>query len=133
VEERRAAPSPSLMRKLSILQGPDARRILFLGRTRTTSRFGCGRHCLRLAAALDSRSVGVFSATPERAAEARASAAAFPFGGVSQATVVVPRLPGRLPCRGRRAAVKEELEAVKGNSSRRDLHPLRGDLHQDHG
>jgi LmbE family N-acetylglucosaminyl deacetylase len=121
------------MRKLSILKDQDARRILFLGAHADDIEIGCGGTTLRLSAErkdLEVRWV-VFSATPERAAEARASAAAF-LGGVAQATVVVRDYrDGYLPWSG--AAIKEELEAVK-----REFVPdvifthYRGDLHQDH-
>ena len=73
----------------------------------------------------------VFSSTPERAAEARASAAEF-LAGVPSATVVVrDHRDGFLPWAG--AAIKEEMEAVK-----REFVPdlifthYRADLHQDH-
>ncbi len=121
------------MRKLSILHGQDARRILFLGAHADDIEIGCGGTVLRLAAErgdLEVRWV-VFSATPERAAEARASASAF-LTGVPQATVVVRDYrDGYLPWAG--AGIKEELEALK-----REFVPdvifthYRGDLHQDH-
>ncbi len=121
------------MRKLSILHGQDARRILFLGAHADDIEIGCGGTVLRLAAErgdLEVRWV-VFSATPERAAEARASASAF-LTGVPQATVVVRDYrDGYLPWAG--AAIKEEFEAIK-----REFVPdlifthYRRDLHQDH-
>jgi LmbE family N-acetylglucosaminyl deacetylase len=121
------------MRKLSILERPDARRILFVGAHADDIEIGCGGTVLRLAAEerdLDVRWV-VFSATPERAAEARASAAAF-LAGVAKATVVVrENRDGYLPWAG--AAIKDEFEALK-----REFAPdlifthYRGDLHQDH-
>jgi LmbE family N-acetylglucosaminyl deacetylase len=121
------------MRKLSILEGQDARRILFLGAHADDIEIGCGGTVLRLAAErrdLEVRWV-VFSAAPERAAEARASAAAF-LGGVPKATVIVrDHRDGYLPWAG--AAIKEEFEAIK-----REFVPdlifthYRRDLHQDH-
>ncbi|TMF53681.1 MAG: PIG-L family deacetylase [Chloroflexi bacterium] len=73
----------------------------------------------------------VFTATPERAEEARASAGAF-LEGVSTAHVVVRDYrDGFLPYSG--AAVKDEFEALK-----RDFSPdvvfthYRDDRHQDH-
>jgi LmbE family N-acetylglucosaminyl deacetylase len=120
------------MRKLSILDGHDARRILFLGAHADDIEIGCGGTALRLAAErrdLEVRWV-VFSATPERAAEARASAAAFLEG--TKATVLVrDHRDGYLPWAG--AAIKEEFEALK-----REFVPdlifthYRHDLHQDH-
>jgi LmbE family N-acetylglucosaminyl deacetylase len=120
------------MRKLSILDGHDARRILFLGAHADDIEIGCGGTALRLTAErrdLEVRWV-VFSATPERAAEAQASAAAFLEG--TKATVVVrDHRDGYLPWAG--AAIKEEFEALK-----REFVPdlifthYRHDLHQDH-
>jgi len=72
----------------------------------------------------------VFSSTPERAAEARASAAEF-LDGVKATVVVRDHRDGYLPWAG--AAIKEEFEAVK-----REFVPdlifthYRHDLHQDH-
>jgi len=121
------------MRKLSILDAPDTRRILFLGAHADDIEIGCGGTILRLAAeerGLEVRWV-VFAATPERAGEARASAAAF-LEGVANATVVVRDYrDGFLPWSG--ATIKDEFEALK-----RDFTPdlifthYRRDLHQDH-
>jgi LmbE family N-acetylglucosaminyl deacetylase len=121
------------MRKLSLLQGQDARRILFLGAHADDIEIGCGGTVLRLAAERSDLEVRwmVFSATPERLAEARASAAAF-LAGVPRATVAVRDYrDGYLPWAG--ASIKDELEALK-----REFVPdvifthYRGDLHQDH-
>jgi len=121
------------MRKLSLLQGQDARRILFLGAHADDIEIGCGGTVLRLAAERSDLEVRwmVFSATPERLAEARASAAAF-LAGVPRATVAVRDYrDGYLPWSG--ASIKDELEALK-----REFVPdvifthYRGDLHQDH-
>ncbi|MFL5313297.1 MAG: PIG-L deacetylase family protein [Myxococcales bacterium] len=121
------------MRKLPLLQGQDARRILFLGAHADDIEIGCGGTVLRLAAERSDLEVRwiVFSATPERLAEARASATAF-LAGVPRATVVVRDYrDGYLPWSG--ASIKDELESVK-----REFVPdlifthYRGDLHQDH-
>ncbi len=121
------------MRKLSILPGQGARRILFLGAHADDIEIGCGGTVLRLCAEPADLEVRwmVFSSTPERAAEARASAAEF-LAGVPRATVVVrDHRDGYLPWAG--SAIKDELEAVK-----REFVPdlvfthYRGDLHQDH-
>ena len=121
------------MHKLSILDRPDVRRILFLGAHADDIEIGCGGTILRLAAEereLEIRWV-VFCATPERATEARASAAAF-LAGVANTTVVVrDHRDGYLPWAG--AAIKDEFEALK-----REYTPdlvfthYRQDLHQDH-
>jgi len=121
------------MRKLSILGGQEARRILFLGAHADDIEIGCGGTVLRLAAERRDLEIlwVVFSATPERSVEARASAAAF-LGGVAQATVVVRDYrDGYLPWSG--ASIKEEFEALK-----RQFVPdlvfthYREDRHQDH-
>ena len=121
------------MRRLSLLPAQGARRILFLGAHADDIEIGCGGTVLRLCAepaGLEVRWM-VFSSTPERAAEARASAAEF-LAGVPSATVVVRDYrDGFLPWAG--AAIKEEMEAVK-----REFVPdvifthYRADLHQDH-
>jgi LmbE family N-acetylglucosaminyl deacetylase len=121
------------MRRLSILPEQGARRILFLGAHADDIEIGCGGTVLRLCAeptGLEVRWV-VFSSTPERAAEARASAADF-LAGVPRMTVVVrDHRDGYLPWAG--AAIKEEFEAIK-----REFVPdlifthYRADLHQDH-
>ena len=121
------------MRKLTLLQGHDARRILLLGAHADDIEIGCGGTVLRLAAERSDLEVRwvVFSATPERLAEARASATAF-LAGVPRVTVVVRDYrDGYLPWSG--ASIKDELEALK-----REFVPdlifthYRGDLHQDH-
>jgi LmbE family N-acetylglucosaminyl deacetylase len=121
------------MRKLSLLQGQDARRILLLGAHADDIEIGCGGTVLRLAAERSDLEITwvVFSATPERLAEARASATAF-LAGVPRVTVVVRDYrDGYLPWSG--ASIKDELEALK-----REFVPdlifthYRGDLHQDH-
>ena len=121
------------MRRLSLLDGQDTRRILFLGAHADDIEIGCGGTVLRLAAERSDLEVRwvVFSATPERLAEARASATAF-LANVPKATVVVRDYQdGYLPWSG--ASIKEELEQVK-----REFVPdlifthYRGDLHQDH-
>jgi LmbE family N-acetylglucosaminyl deacetylase len=120
------------MRKLSLLDA-DARRILFLGAHADDIEIGCGGTILRLCAErrdLEVRWV-VFSGTPERAAEARASAAAFLVGAGKSTVTVHGHRDGYLPWVG--AAIKDEFEALK-----REFIPdlifthYRGDLHQDH-
>jgi len=120
------------MQKLSVLDGQGARRILFLGAHADDIEIGCGGTALRLVAErrdLEVRWV-VFSATPQRAAEARASAAEF-LDGVKATVVVRDHRDGYLPWSG--PTIKEEFEGLK-----RDFVPdlifthYRHDLHQDH-
>jgi LmbE family N-acetylglucosaminyl deacetylase len=109
------------------------KRILALGAHSDDIEIGCGGTLLRLLA--ERRAVEVwwvvFCSTPERAAEARASAAAFLEGAAAARLVVRDYRDGFLPYSG--AAVKEEFEALK-----RDFSPdlvfthYRDDRHQDH-
>ncbi len=122
------------MHRVSILQGGSGpKRILALGAHADDIEIGCGGTLLRLAAECRELEVlwVVFCATPERAAEARASAAAF-LQGVPRARVVVgDHRDGYLPYAG--VAVKDEFEALK-----REFFPdllfthYREDRHQDH-
>jgi LmbE family N-acetylglucosaminyl deacetylase len=122
------------MNKVSILQdGTGPKRVLALGAHPDDIEIGCGGTILRLVA--EGRSLEVlwvvFCSTPERGAEARASARAF-LEGVPKAKVVVRDYrDGFLPYSG--ATVKEEFEALK-----REFSPdlvfthYRQDRHQDH-
>jgi LmbE family N-acetylglucosaminyl deacetylase len=121
------------MRAISILTGGGPLRVLALGAHADDIEIGCGGTLLRLAAERRDLEVTwvVFCSTPERAAEARASAAAF-LAGVARTRVVVhDQRDGFLPYSG--AAVKELFEALKGEV-RPDviLTHHRDDLHQDH-
>jgi LmbE family N-acetylglucosaminyl deacetylase len=118
------------MRKLDLLEVP--RRVLCLGAHADDIEIGCGGTILRLTSErrdLEVRWV-VFSATPERAAEARSSAAEF-LGGVKATVAIGEHRDGYLPWQG--AAIKEEFEALK-----REFVPdlifthYRDDRHQDH-
>jgi LmbE family N-acetylglucosaminyl deacetylase len=121
------------MRRLGILAERDVRRVLFLGAHADDIEIGSGGTILRLAAERPDVEVCwvVFSATPERTAEARASAAAF-LSGIRKTTVIVRDYrDGYLPWSG--AAIKDEFEELK-----RAFVPdvifthYRADLHQDH-
>lgn len=110
-----------------------AARVLALGAHCDDIEIGCGGTLLRLAAEQRGLEVlwVVFASTPERAAEARASASAF-LEGASQVRIVVRDYrDGFLPYSG--AAVKDDFEALK-----REFSPdlifthYREDRHQDH-
>lgn len=122
------------MNRVSILQdGGGPKRILALGAHPDDIEIGCGGTLLRLLA--EGRSLEVlwvvFCATPEREAEARASASAF-LEGVECARVVVRDYrDGYLPHFG--TAVKDEFEALKAEfSPDLVLTHYRQDRHQDH-
>src|SRR5229473_2750125 len=116
-----------------LAHGDGPKRVLALGAHPDDIEIGCGGTILRLAAEHRRLEVlwVVFSSMSERAAEARASAAAF-LEGVSSATVVVRDYrDGFLPYSG--AAVKDEFEALKREfSPDLVLTHYRHDRHQDH-
>jgi LmbE family N-acetylglucosaminyl deacetylase len=121
------------MQPVSILTGDGPLRVLALGAHADDIEIGCGATILRLVA--ERRHLDVtwvaFSATPERADEARRSAAAFLEGVDRQRVVVREFRDGFLPYVG--AAIKEAFEDLK-----REVVPdlvlthHREDLHQDH-
>jgi LmbE family N-acetylglucosaminyl deacetylase len=121
------------MQRLPIFHdGGGPRRVLLLGAHADDIEIGCGGTVLRLVSErrdLEVRWI-VLSATPERAAEARASAAEF-LDDVKATVVVRDHRDGYLPWSG--DAIKQEFEALK-----RDFVPdvifthYRQDLHQDH-
>ncbi len=107
-------------------------RVLALGAHADDIEIGCGGTLLRLVAEQPHLMVKwvVFCATPERAREANASAAAF-LDGVERDVVVKDFRDGFLPYVG--AAVKEAFEELKrGFSPDLVFTHHREDRHQDH-
>ena len=109
------------------------RNLLVLGAHCDDIEIGVGGTILRLAAEgrLASVTWAVMTSTPERAAEARSSAAAF-LDGIAETRVEVASFrDGFLPYEG--AEVKEHFEWLKGEV-RPDLvlTHRRADVHQDH-
>jgi LmbE family N-acetylglucosaminyl deacetylase len=120
--------------RLSLLEGGSGpRRLLALGAHSDDVEIGCGGTILRLVAEQRGLEVlwVVFCSTPERAAEARASARAFLEGVESMKVIVRDYRDGFLPYSG--SAVKDEFEALKQEFSP-DLvfTHYRHDRHQDH-
>jgi LmbE family N-acetylglucosaminyl deacetylase len=121
------------VRKVSLLGGPGLKRLLALGAHADDIEIGCGGTLLRLAAEHRQLEVMwvVFSAAHERAAEARASAAAFLSGAARAHVEVREYRDGYFPYQG--DLVKDDFEALK-----RDFDPdlvfthAREDRHQDH-
>jgi len=114
-------------------EGSGPRRVLALGAHCDDIEIGCGGTLLRLIATRPGLEVlwVVFCSSPERAQEARASAADF-LQGVAHSRVMVQEFrDGFLPYSG--AAVKEAFEALKASFSP-DLvfTHYREDRHQDH-
>src|SRR5438045_6329285 len=113
--------------------GGRPRRVLALGAHPDDIEIGCGGTMLRLGSEHRGLEVlwVVFSSTPERKAEAHASAAAFLEGVRAPKVVVKEYRDGFLPYTG--AAVKDEFESLK-----REFSPdvvfthYRQDRHQDH-
>ena len=122
------------MRTVSILgEAGGPLRVLALGAHPDDIEIGCGATLLRLAAERRELEVlwAVFCSTPERAAEARASAAMFLEGVPKTRVVVGCHRDGFLPYEW--AAVKEEFETLKKEYAPDVvLTHFRDDRHQDH-
>jgi LmbE family N-acetylglucosaminyl deacetylase len=122
------------MLRLSLGPAGTPLRLLCLGAHSDDIEIGCGGALLRLLAERPGSHVDwvVFSATPEREREARASAAEF-LAGAASSRVVVESFPESFFPR-EWAGVKQALERVKRDSAPPDVvftHHRR-DEHQDH-
>jgi len=122
------------MKRLEILPDHDGRaQVLALGAHADDIEIGCGGTLLRLAAERPLLEVTwvVFSASPERAAEARASAASFLAGFARHEVLVLDYRDGFLPYSG--AAVKDRFEQLKHQVAPDLIFThWRDDRHQDH-
>ncbi len=122
------------MDRIGLLADRDGpKRVLALGAHPDDIEIGCGGTLLRLVAEHRRLEVlwVVFSSTPERAAEARGSAAAFLEGVATSRVVIRDYRDGFLPYAG--AAVKDDFEALKREfSPDLVLTHYRQDRHQDH-
>jgi LmbE family N-acetylglucosaminyl deacetylase len=118
------------MRRLSF--GPGPLHVLALGAHADDLEIGAGATILRLLGEHSDSSIlwVVASATTDRAAEARASAAAFSAGAASVEVIVGDLPDGRLPAAS--TALKDLLESVKDRPIDLILAPHTGDAHQDH-
>jgi LmbE family N-acetylglucosaminyl deacetylase len=121
------------MQRLSLFQGSRVRRILALGAHCDDIEIGCGGTLLRLAVERSDLEIRwiAFCSTPERAEEARRSAAAFLKGAAKSTAVIHEFRDGYLPHSG--AIVKDAFEAEKRAFSPELIFThYRHDLHQDH-
>jgi len=114
------------------LEPPGALNLLAIGAHADDIEIGAGASILRL---LDERPGStilwlVASASPERAAEARASAAAFSASAASVEIVIGDLPEGRFP--SATTAMKDMLEAVKARHADLIFAPHLDDAHQDH-
>lgn len=106
--------------------------LLVVGAHPDDIEIGAGATILRLLAEHPGSSIlwVVASATPDRAAEARASAAAFSAAAASVEIVIGDLPDGRLPAAS--TAVKDLLESVEARPIDVILAPHVDDAHQDH-
>ena len=119
------------MRRLT-LGPPGPLHLLVVGAHADDIEIGAGATILRLLEERPGSSIlwMVVSATPDRAAEARASAVAFSAAAASVEVIVGDLPDGRLPSAS--PAVKDLLESVKGRPIDVILGPHTEDAHQDH-
>ena len=119
------------MRHLT-LDPADPIGILAIGAHADDIELGAGATILRLLAEHPGSSIlwVIASATPDRAAEARESAAVFSADAGSFEVLDGDLPDGRLPAA--MAEMKDLLESVKGRSYDLVLGPHTGDAHQDH-
>ncbi len=112
--------------------GPGPLSLLVVGAHADDVEIGAGATILRLLREHPGSSIlwVVASATPDRAAEARASAAAFSAAATGVEVIVGDLADGRLPAAS--TAVKDLLESVKGRPVDVILAPHVEDAHQDH-
>jgi LmbE family N-acetylglucosaminyl deacetylase len=120
-----------IVRRLSF-GPPGPLALLVIGAHADDIELGAGATILRLLADHPGSSIlwVVASATPERAAEARASASAFSTDAATHEVIVHDLPDGRLPAAT--SAVKELLESIKTRAIDLVLSPHTGDAHQDH-
>jgi LmbE family N-acetylglucosaminyl deacetylase len=121
------------MKTLTVLApSADRLRVLALGAHCDDIEIGCGGTLLRLAAERELEVLWVvFCSNPQRAEEARASAALFLRGVAGSGVQIGSHRDGFLPYEG--GAIKDEFEELKGKF-RPDLvfTHSREDRHQDH-
>lgn len=111
---------------------PGGFNVLLLGAHSDDIEIGCGGTVLRLLAERPGLRIHwiVCSATPERAAEARASAADFLAGAPPARVDVLSFNDGFFP--SQHAEIKHRFEALKSVEPDLIFTHCRGDLHQDH-
>jgi LmbE family N-acetylglucosaminyl deacetylase len=119
------------MRRLSL--GPvGPLELLVIGAHADDIEIGAGATILRLLAEHPGSSIlwVIASATPDRAAEARASAAAFSMNAATVEVIVGDLRDGRLPAATNE--LKDLIESVKAQPFDLVIGPHTGDAHQDH-
>lgn len=121
----------TVMQRLTF-RGPGPLHLLGVGAHADDVEIGAGATILRLLAEHPGSSFlwVVASAAPDRAAEARVSAAAFSAGASSHQVIVGDLPDGRLPSAS--TALKDLLESVKEGQIDLVLSPRIDDAHQDH-
>jgi LmbE family N-acetylglucosaminyl deacetylase len=111
---------------------PSKVRLLFLGAHCDDIEIGCGASALRLLREWPGASVHwvVFGSTPERAAEAEASAADFLAGAGQRRVEVLAFTDSYFP--SQQTEIKKRFEALKAVEPHVIFTHCRHDLHQDH-